>query len=354
MKKKLIGIIVLIIIGGILGFFACYIIYDGKQIKQTIKKEVTVNENGIADGIEAIYKAVVTVENHQFSKIYSIGSGFVYDKKGLIITNYHVVDGATEIKVILANGDAITAKYIGGDAYADIAVLEIDAKYILDVAKIGDNTKTRIGDTVFAIGSSVSLEYAGTVTRGVLSGKNRMVNVSSGLFGTNNWIMNVMQTDAAINPGNSGGPLCNVNGEVIGVCNMKIVQNSTESLGFAIPIEDAIKWANKIVNNEEIKRPFLGIEMQNIASLSTDYLRKEKISNNIKSGVFVANVLDDTPAKKAGIKNSDVIVKFNNNEIDNVAQLRYYLYQHEPGDIINLTIIRKETEKTIKITLGEQ
>ena len=198
----------------------------------------------------------------------------------------------------------------------------------------------------------MSTEYRGTVTRGIISGKDRMVTVSS--EGSSDWIMNVMQTDAAINPGNSGGPLCNVSGEVIGINNMKIVESSIEGIGFAIPIEDALTYANKIVNNEEIKRAYLGIQMTDISSVSSYSLRKEGISlsKNITSGVIVLSVLDNTPASEAKIEKGDVITRLENYKTDTVAELRYYLYKYNPGDKVELTLIRDGNERKVTVTLG--
>ena len=201
------------------------IVQEKDSTGESIVKNVNVTENGISSGIENVYDSVVVVENYQKLKLAGIGSGFIYDSKGYILTNHHVIDGASEIKVKLMDGETLVATVIGSDEYADIAVIKIDSSYVKRVAKIGNSSKMKVGDTVFTIGSPLSVDYAGTVTRGILSGKDRMVAVSVGNSSTNDWIMNVMQTDAAINPGNSGGPLCNVSGEVIGVNSMKIVKS---------------------------------------------------------------------------------------------------------------------------------
>ena len=235
---------------------------------ESIVKNVNVTENGISSGIENVYDSVVVVENYQKLKLAGIGSGFIYDSKGYILTNHHVIDGASEIKVKLMDGETLIATVIGSDEYADIAVIKIDSSYVKRVAKIGDSSKMKVGDTVFTIGSPLSVDYAGTVTRGILSGKDRMVAVSVGNSSTNDWIMNVMQTDAAINPGNSGGPLCNVSGEVIGVNSMKIVKSEIEGIGFAIPIEDAIEYANLILKGEKIQRAYLGVSMTDFTTSS--------------------------------------------------------------------------------------
>ena len=199
----------------------------------------------------------------------------------------------------------------------------------------------------------MSSNYSGTVTRGILSGKNRMVEVSVS-SSSNDWIMNVMQTDAAINPGNSGGPLCNVSGEVIGINSMKIVQSEIEGIGFSIPIEDAMEYANKIVKGIEIKRAYLGISMGDISTSAYQLMRAGiTIDPSITSGVIVFEASNDGPSGKAGIKKGDVITKIGNVEVKNVAELRYYLYKNKPNDKVDITIIRGTTEKVLKVTLGE-
>ena len=316
-----------------------------------IEKEVTVNEKGISDGIENIYDAVVVVENYKKNRLAGIGSGFVYSTDGYIMTNHHVIEKASEIKVILANGENIPVKVIGSDQYADIAILQMDKKYVTKIAKIGSSEKTKVGDTVFTIGSPMNSGYQGTVTRGILSGKNRMVEVSVS-SSTADWIMNVMQTDAAINPGNSGGPLCNVSGEVIGINSLKIVEDEIEGIGFAIPIEDALEYANKIVSGIAIKRSYLGVSM---GDLSTSYYtllqRGISIDASITSGVIVFESAG--PALKAGIEKGDVIVQIGNDKVDTVAKLRYYLYKHAPGEEVLVKVIRGTEERTFKVTLGE-
>lgn len=318
-----------------------------------VVKNVNVTENGISSGIENVYDAVVVVENYQNGKLVGIGSGFIYDIKGYIMTNHHVIDEATEIKVKLTSGDNVVASVVGSDEYADIAVIKVDQSHVKRVAKLGDNNKMKVGDTVFTIGSPISIDYAGTVTRGILSGKNRMVAVSVSNSSSSDWIMNVMQTDAAINPGNSGGPLCNVNGEVIGVNSMKIVKSEIEGIGFAIPIEDAIEYAKLIISGEKIQRAYLGISMIDL-TVSNQYLRQQGITidESITSGVVVVSTEKDGPSAKAGIEKGDVIVKIGEYDVTSVAELRYYLYKYKPKDTIEIKVIRGKSNKIFKVTLG--
>ncbi len=357
--KKFIIYFFSILVAAVLGAAGMYFVlevynpFGEEETKTRIEKRVTVTDNGIADGIENIYDAVVVVENYQKNKLAGIGSGFVYDKEGYIMTNHHVVENASELKVVLANGETIGATLVGSDEYADIAVIKVDKTQVTKVAIIGDSEKAKVGDTVFTIGSPMSSSYSGTVTRGILSGKNRMVEVSVS-SSSNDWIMNVMQTDAAINPGNSGGPLCNVSGEVIGINSMKIVQSEIEGIGFAIPIEDALEYANKIVNGIEIKRAYLGISMGDISTSAFQLMRYGiEIDSSITSGVIVFDVTSGGPADKAGIKKGDVIVKIGSVNVSNVAELRYYLYKNNPNDKVEVSVIRGTTPKTFNVTLGE-
>ena len=272
-----------------------------------VDRKFTVSEIGLSTGINNVYDSVVVVQNYKNDKSNGIGSGFIYNNDGYIMTNSHVIEGASNIKVMLMSGDAVDATIIGDDEYADIAVIKIDKKYVTKVATLGSSESINVGDTVFTIGSPISSEYYGTVTRGILSGKNRLVNVT--VESSNDWIMNVMQTDAAINPGNSGGPLCNANGDVIGINSMKLVQSQVEGMGFAIPIEDAISYANMIVKGEKIKRSYLGLRMVNVSSTYNFANEDIKIDSKVISGVAIIEILKDGPCNNTGLKREMLLLK---------------------------------------------
>ena len=315
-----------------------------------VDRKFTVSEIGLSTGINNVYDSVVVVQNYKNDKSNGIGSGFIYNNDGYIMTNSHVIEGATSIKVILMSGDVVEASVIGDDEYADIAVIKIDKKYVSKVATLGSSDAINVGDTVFTIGSPISSEYYGTVTRGILSGKNRLVNVT--VESSNDWIMNVMQTDAAINPGNSGGPLCNANGDVIGINSMKLVQSQVEGMGFAIPIEDAISYANMIVNGEKIKRSYLGLRMVNVSSTYNFANEDIKIDSKVISGVAIIEILKDGPCNNTGLKKGDVITKIGDYNIKTVAELRYHLYKYKPNDKINIVVNRNGKVMSYKVTLG--
>lgn len=360
-KNKLTGIL-LIIVALFVGAGGMYALinYAPKSVQTIVnksEKEVTITDTGIADAVEKLYDSVVVIGAYKDGLLASSGTGFVYDqddKYAYIISNSHVVDDSTSVKVKFTNGNIENVELIGNDSYSDIAVLKIDKNKIIKVANIGKNESLRVGDTVFAIGAPLDDEYSWTVTRGILSGKDRLIDVSVTNSRTADWVMSVIQTDAAINSGNSGGPLANSNGEVIGITNMKLVSDGVEGMGFAIPIEDALSYAEQIRNSGEIVRPFLGISM--LDSSDTYNLSKYRINldKNVE-GAVVINTQDKSPASEAGLKMGDVITKINDEEVTSVARLKYYLYKYQPGDKVTLTYIRdgKTETTTIKLVKNE-
>ena len=214
------------------------------------EKEVTVTDKGIADAVDKIYDAVVVVRTYKNGQLFSTGTGFIYKNQNnnyYIITNYHVIEQGDRVSVVFTDGSEVNVMVENGDKYSDIAVLSYKSNTELVVAEMGSSVDMRVGDTVFAIGAPLdSAVYSWSVTRGVLSGKDREVEVSTTNSNISDWIMLVLQTDAAINSGNSGGPLCNSNGEVIGVTNMKLITDGVEGMGFAIPIEEVVNYADAI------------------------------------------------------------------------------------------------------------
>ena len=319
------------------GFYEFYLKHLVIETTKTIK-DVTITDTGIADAVEKVYDSVVTVKTYVRNQLYSTGSGFVFkvdNKYGYILTNYHVISGGNEVSVVFTNNKDEKVTIVGYDEYSDIAVLAVDKSLVLATAQLGSSNDMRIGDTTFAVGTPVdSSVYSWSVTRGILSGKDRMVQVD-------NYVMSVLQTDTAINSGNSGGPLCNSNGEVIGITNMKLASSQIEGMGFAIPIEDAVKNAETIISGKKISRPYLGISIYD----SNNYF-------NNTSGVYVESVEKNGAAYNAGIKSGDKILKVNGVEIANTSYFRYQLYKYNIGDKIKITIERNGIEKTLTVTLA--
>ena len=323
-----------------------------KNIVENVSKLDYV-ENSIADSVEKVYDSVVVVVAYNNGQKISTGTGFVYKKTGdnaFIMTNNHVVEGADEVKIIRSDNEVVEANVLGGETYSDIAVLSTKATDELSVVTIGKSEDVRVGDTVFTIGSPLGESYSGTVTKGILSGKDRLVAVSfSG--NTSDYYMKVLQTDAAINPGNSGGPLLNLNGEVIGINSLKLVEDEIEGMGFAIPIEDAIYYAALLEEGKTVERPYVGISMIDVANSYYLWQNGINLPNGVNSGVVILDVVKNSPAEKSGLKKGDVIVKLNNVDITSLAEFRYELYKHAPRDEIEITYKRDNKEQKAKITL---
>lgn len=361
-KNKNTLIIIVAVLGILVGGTAVYYAsiklgWFSQTIVNKLEKEVTVNENGIADAVEKLYDAVVVVGSYKNDKLVSSGTGFVYKvdgKTAYIITNAHVINGSTDIKVTLTDGNAHKVTLVGQDEYTDIAVLSIDKDKSIATAELGSSENSRLGDTLFTIGAPLDYEYSWTVTRGILSGKDRLVEVGAG-NNTANLVMSVLQTDAAINSGNSGGPIANSNGEVIGVTNMKLVSSGVEGIGFAIPIEDAINYADQLIKNKEITRPVLGVGTLNVTDV--DALKHQygiALDPSVTSGAVIGYVQVGTPAAEAGLDKGDVITKFDDYDITSSAKLKYYLYKYKVGDKVKITYIRGTKSVTTTINLNKK
>lgn len=363
-NKNIIVIPVLAFVSFILGGIWTYLVINqldtGTILTGGSGGSYTVSENSISGAVDKVYNATVVVQTSKDGTLVSTGTGFVYKVDGstaYVMTNNHVVAGGNSAKVVFSDGSSADTKILGGDTYADIAVLTVASSSIKQVATIGNTKDLKLGDTTFAVGAPLGDTYSGTVTKGIVSGKDRLVEVS--LSGTtSDYYMKVIQTDAALNPGNSGGPLCNINGEVIGVNSLKLTQEQTstssytvEGMGFAIPIEDALYYAELIEEGGSVKRPYVGISMLDITNSYYLWQAGITLPKDIKEGVAVIEVVNSSPAAKAGLKKGDIIVKLEGQKVSSVAKLRYELYKHTPGDKIDITYIRDNKEYTSQITL---
>ena len=342
---------------GAAGMFLCidyFYEFENDSENGGILKQVSITDNGIAEAVSKVYDSVVVVENYKKDTLISTGTGFVYnkDKKyGYILTNNHVIDSATDVYVTFTNGTREKVSIVGTDAYSDVALLKVDVESIITVAEIGNSDKIRLGDTTFAIGAPLDYQvYSWSVTRGIISGKERLVEVSLSNTNTSDYVMEVLQTDTAINSGNSGGPLCNANGEVIGITNMKLASSSVEGMGFAIPIEKAIEYAEIFLSGKTITRPYLGIAMYDLSSMKKSFYFYN-INTKLTSGVYINSVEKGGSAASAGLQSGDIITKIDDTDIKSSAYLRYILYQHKVGDKIKITYYRNEKEYTTTATL---
>ncbi len=267
----------------------------------------------------------------------SLGSGFIIDKDGYIITNNHVVDGADEIKVKLADGREYKAKVIGRDPKTDLALIKISSLFKdLPALSLGDSDKMRVGDWVLAIGNPFGLEE--TVTQGIISATGRVIG--SGPYD------NFLQTDAPINPGNSGGPLINLSGEVIGI-NSAIIQ-SGQGIGFAIPSNMAKKITPQLKEKGRVSRGWIGVSVQTMTPEIAQALGLKE-----PQGVLVGEVVPGGPASAAGIKRGDVIVSFDGKEIKKVADLPLLVAETPAGKKIDVKVIRDSKELPLTVTVAE-
>ena len=361
MKKSNVGIVVIIaiLVSFICGGIGAYIItnfnsYD-KVVTTTTGTNIKLSEtDSISESVKKIFDSVVVIEGISNKQLISTGTGFVYkqtNKKSYIMTNHHVINGAESVKILLSNGNEVEVKVVGSEAYSDIAVLSVDTNKILGVATLGNSEKMNVGDTVFTVGSPEGKDYAGTVTKGILSGKDRLVAVALSGSSASDYYMKVMQTDAAINPGNSGGPICNINGEVIGITNMKLVDNSVEGMGFAIPIEDALYYAAMLEKGNDVIRPYFGIGMLDIGDSYYLWQNGINIPKDVTSGVVISEVSNNSPASRAGLKKGDIIISLAGEDIKSLAEFRYQLYRHKVGEEIVVKYIRDGKKQEVKVKL---
>ena len=355
-SQKIITYIIIFFVG-CLAMYAIIYFFPTSITESVIKedKKVTITDTGIAEAVSKIYDAVVVVSTYSNDRYIASGTGFVYKQDGntyYLLTNYHVIEDGDHVTVTFTDGSIVETEIVGFDKYQDIAVLSIESKEEYQVAEIGNNEETRVGDTAFAVGAPLDNAYSWTVTRGIISGKDRMVEVSLDSSNTSDYVMKTLQTDAAINSGNSGGPLCNANGEVIGITSLKLVNDGVEGMGFAIPIEDAISKAEEIITGEVANYPYLGVTMLDFSnSYFTQYYSIIR-NSGLDSGVIVTSVEKNSPAEKGGMKANDIIVAIEGKEITSTAYLKYYLYQQKIGDKIKITVNRDGKEETLTITLG--
>lgn len=314
--------------------------------------------------IGELSKAIVGIINLKQQSIWTpnqeagTGSGIIYQKengKAYIVTNNHVVEGATEVEVELNNEERVRAQVLGTDALTDLAVLEIDSDNVEYVATLGSSDSLQVGETVIAIGNPISMDFSGSVTKGIVSGLERALKVDTNGDGHPDWVTEVIQTDAAINPGNSGGALVNSDGNVIGINSMKIARHSVEGIGFAIPIDSALPIIEQLKENGEISRPFIGITTAEMSQVPFQYQNKITLPENIDGGMVIADVQDDSPAGKAGLQQFDVITKINDHEISSILDLRKYMYSETSvGDTIELEVFRNGKQKIVQLELMEQ
>lgn len=349
-NKTIAAVIVCTLCSGFIGSGVTYL-----ALKDNLKETKTINVNpskfdtksealSATEAYNKVAPAAVVVSTKsvtqgyfmQTQEVEGIGSGFIINEEGYILTNYHVVKGAQEISVTLSNDVTTTAQIVNYDENQDVAMIKItdESVKIPATVELGDSDSLHPGEEVIAIGTPLSTELSSTVTKGIISATSRSVAVESGVT------MNLIQTDAAINAGNSGGPLVNTKGEVVGINSSKISGEAVEGIGFSIPIND-IK--DKI---ESLSKPILnlGISVRTIDEALSKQL-------NMEQGLYVVEVTEFSSAEKAGLKAGDIIVKADGNRITTFDEFKAVKNGKEEGDEISLEVIRNGESKTINVKL---
>ena len=320
--------------------------------KENVKSTTFEEVSDFKTAIKKVYNSVVYIEVSS-DRTLSSGSGFIYkilSDKAYILTNYHVIENGDSYKVTLNDGKELDAKLIDGDEYYDIAVLVINSEGIEQVATLGDSDNLELGDTLFTVGSPLGKDYRGTITKGIVSGTDRMIAVK---LTRGNYLMEVIQTDASINEGNSGGPVCNINGEVVGIASSKLKGSGVEGMGFAIPINKVKDIISDIESGKKLERPYLGVQLADLTNtLALQYYYNIKISSDIEYGAILSVVEENMPAYKAGLKVGDVIVEIDGEKVKDTSHFKYILYKHKIGDSIKVKYYREDKlgETTIELT----
>lgn len=343
------------LLGGAIGGSGVYYALKGNS-KNTQYKNVTIDPQSfstsgealtVSDAFNKVAPAVVVVSVSgvtDYSGIIpketeGIGSGFIINEEGYILTNYHVIEGAKDVSVTLSDGRDVKAKVVNYDQNQDVAMIKISDETVKVPAfvELGNSDTVKPGEEVLAIGTPLSKDFNQTVTSGIISAVNRSVETSNGVK------LNLIQTDAAINPGNSGGPLVNTKGEVIGINTMKISSDQVEGIGFSIPINEI---SDRI---ESLSKPILnlGVSIREIDETTAKQYNMEK-------GLYVVEVSEFSPAEKAGIKGGDIIVKFDGKKIQTFDELKAIRDTKSAGDTVGVEVIRNGESKTFNVQLEEK
>lgn len=271
----------------------------------------------------------------------NVGSGVIFDKKGYIVTNNHVVGNNRQVNVALSDGQVVTGKVIGTDAVTDLAVVKIPGSDKLPVAEFGNSDSLQPGETAVAIGNPLGLEFRGTVTVGVISALNRTLDDVEQQI-------KLIQTDAAINPGNSGGALCTADGRVIGINSAKIAKAGVEGMGFAIPINQVKTIVSQLISNGHVTRPYLGLY-----GIDKTLAARNGISWDHNGGIYVYKIADGSPLDGSDIVRGDYIMQINGKATNSLSELRNVMMNYKPGDKVTITYEHSGHTRTAVVVLGE-
>lgn len=337
--------------------------HPGKGINVDVTTQIT-------EVVEEVSPAVVGVNNIQESpgddfwdreedgQLFT-GSGVIYKRNGgyaYVITNHHVVEGADELEVVLFDDTTLKAELLGSDLFSDLAVLRMDGKNIKKTIERGSSDNVKVGEPAITIGNPLGHMFAGSITQGIISGKQRTIPQDFDQDGRADWQAEVIQTDAAINPGNSGGALINIEGQLIGINSMKINEEAVEGIGFAIPIDSAWPIVQELERTGKVTRPFLGVEIYSLAEVpQSEWNDTLNLPDDVEGGVYVWSVDPLSPAAEAGLDRLDVITELDGKQVMNMIDLRKILYQEkEIGDTVRVTYYRDGQEEKTTIKLGKQ
>ena len=324
----------------------------------TVKTSPTALSNkgagDVSDVVANVKNAVVSVINKQSINQNSLFGNYGQSRRQNQKTedsDLTTASEGSELEVLMADGTREKAELIGADKWTDLAVLKIKADKVTTVAEFANSDEVKAGQTAIAIGSPLGTEFATSVTQGIVSAKDRSVPTDVDGDGKQDWVVTAIQTDAAINPGNSGGALVNAAGQVIGINSMKISKSSVEGIGFAIPSNEVVSIINQLEKSGKVIRPVLGISMVDLTSVSSQGRQQLDLSNDVKEGVVVADVQENSSASKGGLKQYDVITEIDGKPITGVQTLRKALYSKTVGSSMEVTYYRNGQKQTATIQL---
>lgn len=361
--KKILALLMLIAITSAMSIFL-YDMYQNIEVKEynvertttaeRMKEEQPVREKdnktieeaaNCIVGISKIKNTGASIFNVNSTSELGLGSGFIISDNGYIITNWHVVKSKySSCYITLANGKVYNGNVVWSDEDLDLSLVKIQANG-LDYLNLADSNNLKLGEKVYAIGNPIGVEFQRTVTAGIISGLNRTIKIEDE-FGEN-YMEDLIQTDATINQGNSGGPLITQTGKVVGVNTIKVT--TAEGIGFAIPINLIKPVIESFINTGKFEEAYLGIFAYDKEAIS--YLN-EKLK--IDSGIYVAKIVKDGPAIKTNLKVGDIISKIDGHIINKMSELREYIYRKNVGDEINLEVLRNKKEYNVKVKLGKR
>lgn len=334
---------------------------QSENVSFDVNTDVTEIVEKVADSVVGVTNLKLVHDiwsSQEMTKETGSGSGVIYKKQGdkaYIITNNHVVEDATELEITFDDGTKAEGRLIGSDIWTDLAVIEIDAENAIVVAQFGNSDALKRGEMVIAIGNPLGLGFSGSVTVGVVSGKDRSIPMDFNNDGKIDWYADVLQTDAAINPGNSGGALMNLAGQLIGINSMKISQETVEGIGLAIPINLAIPIVEKLEKYGEVHRPTMGVTLLDLSSIPAQQQRSIlAIPQTVKEGVVINDVIPNSPADLADVKQYDVVVEMDGEKINDMVSLRKHLYNaKEIGDTLIMKVYRGSQLLEIEMVLKD-